>query len=49
MSFLTDFTDFPQSNFLPYEENGIKIISDIQKQFFIKTMEIRFVKLIKKL
>lgn len=36
-------------NNLPCEENGIKIISDIQKQFFIKTIEIRFEKLIKML
>ena len=34
---------------LPCEEDGIKIISDIQKHFFIKTMEIRFEKLIKTL
>ena len=36
-------------NDLPCEENEIRIISDIQKQFFIKTMEIRFKKLIKTL
>ena len=34
---------------IPKEENGIKIMSDVQKEFFIKTMEIRFESLIKKL
>lgn len=36
-------------NSIPNEENGIQIISDVQKDFFIKTMEIRFEQLIKKM
>ena len=34
---------------LPNNENGIKIISDVQKEFFIKTMKIRYDKIIKTL
>lgn len=36
-------------NKLPNSESGIKIISEIQKEFFIKTMKIRFENLIKNL
>ena len=36
-------------NSLPTQENGIKTISDIQKEFFIKTIKIRFEQLIKKI
>lgn len=35
-------------NDIPNQENGIKIISDVQKEFFIKTMKIRFDKLLNK-
>ncbi|MDY6430337.1 MAG: hypothetical protein SPL00_00895 [Bacilli bacterium] len=34
---------------IPNQENEIKIISGVQKEFFIKTMEIRFEQLLKKL
>ena len=34
---------------IPNQENGIRIISDVQKEFFIKTMKIRFEQLLKKL
>ena len=40
MSFLVDFTKL---------DNGIHIISDIKKEFFIQTMRIRLDKLLKTL
>lgn len=36
-------------NSIPNEENGTKIMSGIQKEFFIKTMKIRFEQLIKRI